>query len=288
MEYNKKSISSLDEQISHDGIIILDNISSLPFYDEPYLFPYFLIGVIHQGCIDIEYDGYPFTLSAHDIAVTHPQHVVVGKKVSDNFNASVFIVSRELLKAASDLSVAKDRFFYERMPHFKLTDEQHKEFLIIMETMRIFLRRLKDMPLEMFHTGILHLLIFIIRSFYSDESPVEKMENGDISRQLFEALSKHYTDHHDVNFYANLFCLTPKHFSTLVKQETGQSASHWIQQYLISVAKMMIRTDHSATMEEISDKLGFTEISAFSRFFRRHTGMSPSQYRQLFQKQKKA
>ena len=101
-----------------------------------------------------------------------------------------------------------------------------------------------------------------------------------ISRLFYESIVEHGHAHRDVAYYANLFCLTPKYFSAIVRNETGQSASHWIRYYVIAQAKLlMIRNPH-ASLQQISDEMGFSEQSNFSRFFKRETGITPDKWRQ--------
>ena len=62
------------------------------------------------------------------------------------------------------------------------------------------------------------------------------------------------------------------------KELTGQSLGAYIEDYRISRAKEMLTTT-DMTMSEISDALGFSTQRYFSTFFRKKTGIPPSQYR---------
>jgi AraC-like DNA-binding protein len=63
-----------------------------------------------------------------------------------------------------------------------------------------------------------------------------------------------------------------------VKETSGQSAPEWIDQYVILEAKQMLK--HSdLCIKEISDELNFANPSFFFKYFKKHTGMTPNQYR---------
>jgi len=66
--------------------------------------------------------------------------------------------------------------------------------------------------------------------------------------------------------------------SKLIKQVSGRSAPDWIDSFVILEAKNMLKyTDDS--IKEIVFKLHFPNPSVFYKFFKAHTGMTPSEYR---------
>ncbi len=99
--------------------------------------------------------------------------------------------------------------------------------------------------------------------------------------RFYDAITKHYYESREVSYYAHLLSLTPKYFATIIKQITGQSASDWINHYVIVRAKWSLQHEHHKTIQQISNQLGFTEQASFSRFFRDNTGITPSSYRTI-------
>lgn len=77
-----------------------------------------------------------------------------------------------------------------------------------------------------------------------------------------------------------MFHLSPKYFSTLIKQETGISAGEWIDRYVVIQAKTLLEQERDLTIQQVADQMGFSEQASFSRFFKRHTGMTPKEYRE--------
>lgn len=88
----------------------------------------------------------------------------------------------------------------------------------------------------------------------------------------------YHTQHRNVGFYAEKLCLTPKYLSKIIKTATGRSAPEWIDSYVILEAKNLLK--HSTTpIKEIVFKLNFPNQSVFYKFFKAHTGMTPTEYR---------
>ena len=99
--------------------------------------------------------------------------------------------------------------------------------------------------------------------------------------QLFERFIALVTEYHNTErgmaFYADKLCLTPKYLSKLVKQASGRSAPAWIDSFVILEAKNMLKYSDK-TIKEIVYALHFPNQSVFYKFFKAHTGMTPSEY----------
>jgi AraC-like DNA-binding protein len=102
------------------------------------------------------------------------------------------------------------------------------------------------------------------------------------NRMIFENFMKlvaeHYTKYRNVGFYAEKLCLTPKYLSKLVKMTSGSSAPDWIDAYVILEAKNLLKNSN-ISIKEIVYMLNFPNQSVFYKFFKAHTGMTPSEYR---------
>ena len=107
-------------------------------------------------------------------------------------------------------------------------------------------------------------LLGYYRSIMLHEVPSGKR----ISTQFHNDLAQYYRTHRDVGFYAEKACLSPKHFSTVVKNETGHSAAWWIHSRIIAESKMLLNMRR------------FDDQAFFSRFFHREKGLYPSVYRE--------
>ena len=100
--------------------------------------------------------------------------------------------------------------------------------------------------------------------------------------QLFERFLALVTEHHNTErgmaFYADKLCLTPKYLSKLVKEASGRSGPAWIDSFVILEAKNLLKYSDK-TIKEIVYTLHFPNQSVFYKFFKAHTGMTPSEYR---------
>lgn len=81
-----------------------------------------------------------------------------------------------------------------------------------------------------------------------------------------------------VAWFADKCCLSTGCFGTLVKTETGRAAKDIIADRLLAHAKQLLNDD-KLTITIISSRLGFDYPQHFVRFFKTHTGKTPSAYR---------
>jgi AraC-like DNA-binding protein len=96
-------------------------------------------------------------------------------------------------------------------------------------------------------------------------------------KQLLQAYSAQVRS---VTFYADKLCVTPKHLTEMVREVTGKPASNLITEAVVLEAKALLQTT-ALPMSQIADKLHFADQFAFSRFFKKSTGLSPTAYKQV-------
>lgn len=133
--------------------------------------------------------------------------------------------------------------------------------------------------------GLVSSVFYQFAGFLADSKRREDMEKPvrtTRQRQMLEQFMKlAINDHareHLVGYYADKMCVTPKYLSKIVKETSGRSVPDWLSELLILDAKNMLRhTD--MTIKEISARLNFPSQSFFFRFFKNHTGKTPTQYR---------
>ena len=81
----------------------------------------------------------------------------------------------------------------------------------------------------------------------------------------------------NVSFYARQLNITPKYLSSVVKEVSGKTAARWIDESVILEAKAQVfRHEH---IQEIAYHLNFSTQSFFGKYFKQHTGTSPSRYK---------
>ncbi|QHS59406.1 AraC family transcriptional regulator [Chitinophaga agri] len=104
---------------------------------------------------------------------------------------------------------------------------------------------------------------------------------GEDSRiiKLFYLLEEHYTEERSASFYAQQIGLTPKRTNEILRERTGMTISQLLYQLLLIEAKRAL-FHGKMSIKEIAYQLGFTDQSYFARFFKKHTGITPEEFRE--------
>ena len=97
-------------------------------------------------------------------------------------------------------------------------------------------------------------------------------------KQFINLLGEHHCKERRVDFYADQLFLSPKHFSTVIKKVSGKTAGEWIDEYVVLEIKTLLKYS-PMTIQEVAYYMNFPNPSFFGKYFKHHTGMSPSEYK---------
>ena len=109
-----------------------------------------------------------------------------------------------------------------------------------------------------------------------DSQPVERNES--VVYKFIYSLHNHFKMERSVTFYANEVQLSTGHFTSIVKQKTGQTPSDWIIAITISHAKLQLEKTQKS-IKDIASELNFPEQFTFRKYFKQYVGVPPKQYR---------
>ena len=131
---------------------------------------------------------------------------------------------------------------------------------------------------DMLRMLLKRLIILCTRILKAQSSFAHLPEESEVIRQFHILLEQHFKEIQSVSAYAELLNRSPKTLSNLFAKNGEESPLKQIQGRIALEAKrLLLFTDKS--IKEISYELNFDEVTHFSRFFRRNTHMSPSDFR---------
>jgi AraC-like DNA-binding protein len=100
-------------------------------------------------------------------------------------------------------------------------------------------------------------------------------------RKFIQLIDNHYIDKRTVHEYAELLSVTPNYLSQSVKQASGKKALAFIAERLAAESRSLIQyTDFE--IAEIAYQLNFSDPANFGKFFKKQTGLSPSEFRKKY------
>lgn len=176
-------------------------------------------------------------------------------------------------------------FDYDSTESLHLSTREQQMFTDTLQTIRMEL----ELPIDKHSRTILvdriKLILDYCQRFYDRQFITRHNANSDFLsvfecnlRVYFQSDAPNRMGLLSVNYFASKANLSPNYFSDLIKQETDQTASQYIQQYIVGISKQLL-LDNDYSINQISDRLGFQYPQHFTHFFKRHVGMSSTQYR---------
>lgn len=234
-----------------------------------------------QGHISLGMDEKVFELHAGQLYIYPAFSQTVVQDYSDDIRATIgtadFDFSLSLLESVFDTH----RFVYIRFnPVVSLTAEQYRRIEELIGFVRE--RQADDSVLRrQVVASLVQAFCFEVLDAYVANFPAgeEKTSRKDkIFRQFVVELHSNFRTRRSVAFYAKKLCLSPRYFTTLIRERSGKTPVEWISMFVIADAKLKL-ADPQQSVKEIAAALDFPSQSLFCRYFKLYAGMSPSAYR---------
>lgn len=129
-----------------------------------------------------------------------------------------------------------------------------------------------------------HLQIFFLDTYDKVERFVEKgAEDGsgrkeELFKKFVNLVHAHCTTQRNVAYYADKLCISTRYLSEITRQIARESAKNIIDGFVVLELKVALQST-PLSLKEIAERYHFPDQSFFGRFFKKHTGMSPKEYR---------
>lgn len=176
-------------------------------------------------------------------------------------------------------------FSYETREALHLSEEERQTVMDCLHKIETELRHGIDKHSRRLICANIGLLLDYCMRFYERQFTMREEVNKDIIVR-FERLLDEYFDSDvplreglpTVKYFADKVFLSANYFGDMIRKQTGQTASEYIQNKLIERAKeSLLSTDK--TTSEIAYGLGFQYPQHLSRMFKRITGRTPNEFR---------
>jgi AraC-like DNA-binding protein len=276
---NKHAVLEL-ERVKQEKVVMADE-SALPVTldNEIFVSPNFVISLCHKGSCKADFDMRPIEFKQHDIAVMLPDHIIGHGECSEDYSTTMIVIDREFFDQLTNRESFSGYLKYKNRPNYHLNEEQYSQINTLLATLRLVIEI--DHPKRIESLANLLDILFYALTDYRGEESLDKNENRNtfLFNSFYDLLIENYQQHHEIAWYSEKLCLTPKYFSGVIRQITGKSAAQWINEVLVLHAKRLLYTRRDMNVQQIAYELGFKGNANFCRFFKDQTGLRPSEYR---------
>ena len=243
-----------------------------------------------RGSVEVSLEGCHYHIKPGDVYIYMASTLVhLLHKSEDAEGIMVEVDFYYILPIVNKVINVESQLFMRKNPCVSLSDEQcaHFEYLLNNLWDRI---NAEDCQKE--NVQYQHLKLELIKSMgqticyeilnmYFTNQPLQPLQQGkkDVVFQNFMlSLFRFYRKERDVSFYARMQHITPRYFSAIIKEKTGDSALQWIVRMVITEAKQLLE-ESDLSIKEIADQLNFPTQSFFGKYFKQYVGVPPKEYR---------
>lgn len=178
-------------------------------------------------------------------------------------------------------------FQYEVSEALHLSDKEKNILLECVQKIQTELQENIDVHSQYIIVSTIELLLNYCSRFYGRQLITRSQSNMSIISQIENLLTQYFADNKineqglpTVKYLANKVHLSPSYLSDLLKKETGKNAQEHIHFYLIEKAKNLLLNSEK-NINEIAFDLGFEYPQYFNKLFKKKTGKTPMEYRNL-------
>ena len=228
-----------------------------------------------KGTVTIDVDHQLITLQENDIiSLTNLHHLEIKESEGDYmillFNSNFYCIY------GNDHEVSCSGFLFNgtsRIMHFRLSEEEKATCEAIITSLQ------SEFKEEMLRILLKHFIIHATRVARKNLHITPDMEESFNSvRRFYVLVDQHFKEKKQVQDYADMLCKSPKTLSHLLSLYNLPSPLKVIHQRVEAEAKRLLLYSEM-TAKEIANLLGFEDQASFSRFFKKVSGESITQYK---------
>ncbi|KAB2929752.1 MAG: AraC family transcriptional regulator [Chlorobi bacterium] len=264
----------------------LDNNIDIGYYDgqntllqsEPVMIDFYRIS-IKSNYIDLNNPDNPKPVIG--VFFTSPDKPL-SWKIEQNFNGMYVQISKKLID--ENRFLFQNYLGYGEHEALQLTDNEEKE-----------IRTVFDLLFKHYHTkqnsynvllSYVHVLVSLVETFYHRQFSTDIKKYNRIVSEFQQLLNDYYnteaTQLPTVQFFADQLRLSSNYLGDIIKYFTNKSAIETIHDFVINRAKKLL-TESNLNNAEIAYELGFEYPNYFAKLFKKHTQLTPKEYRNKFQ-----
>lgn len=252
---------------------------------EPVMLDYGAILICREGEAVLRVNFDEWTLSADDVITVFPNDVAYLLSATDNFRVEMLHYNASLLREAS--------LQLEQTVYSSLREDRCRQETPVVSNI---INRMFDLLRLYFDqtecTCVTQLVLLQLKSFfvgfheYLSRNPQYRPgEKGsrrvrELFNQFMMLVEQHYKELRDVGQYAEMMHITPKYLTNVVRTISHRTPKSIIDHYVVLQLKMQLRRSQQ-NIKEIAWEYHFADASFFTRYFKKHTGMTPNRLRAM-------
>lgn len=257
------------------------------FPQEPFRMDFYAFCLCISGMIEVEIDQVSYVVEKDGLLISAPSTVVRFVRTSPDFKMRLLFFEKNfLLKNISNpFVIEKMELFRQSSYRILLVGRQDAEQMLnLLDYLNSKATVNGKFTGEIIRTIIFNLLLETAEIINAREEP--QTDASLLADNLFfnfvSLVRAEVLQHRDVAYYADRLAVSGKYLLQLTRKSSGKTPHEIIDEALLKEAYVLLGSP-AINISEIAYRLQFNSVSAFGRFFKKYTSISPSEYRSQHQ-----
>jgi AraC family transcriptional activator of pobA len=247
----------------------------------PFRLGSYCISLCRQGSTELRTNLTQYRVQPDSLLVLAPEVVRTWQRQSADYEAvALFFTEAFFLQGSATATLLRDALFLRAgaPPVLPLLAAEATAIGQLLEAVRQLLAGSSAHKAAMV-CHYAHILVHLVADCYERYLATHVREpSPELVERFKQLVREHYLQRRLVHEYADLLCVTAKHLGEMVKAATGRPASAWIADLVVLESCLQLHQT-TRSLGQVAEALHFSDASAFGKFFRRHTGLTPDTYR---------
>lgn len=281
LKYNLDLVEDVSNILAQDFWVYCNFVSAMiPEITDPIKFTSSCSIFVKEGEGRIEIDLLSYSFKAPCIVNIRQGQIIQNAEVSGNFIASFIVLSQRFCDNLFLLLKDSPSYGTATMDRVTAIDPA------LIEKFDSFYTHIKNIFSGSHGPNEYQAMVLAIASFfyecgtkcYPPMIDSSSKSSHRLTEKFISLVQQHFRKERFLDFYAKKLGISAKHLSRTVKESTGFSAVDWIDRFVILEAKVLLKSTNMS-IQQISDELNFTNQSFFGKYFKKHIGKSPKDFR---------
>lgn len=243
-----------------------------------------IIALCTSGEMEVEINYVVYKFKKNSVLILKPLDIVTFIGKSDDFNGKVLLLTNNVI---SPMFANLNANIFKKMQVLPIVSYDSSYLDMIAQFFAMLEQAQAILDYDSFeeYTAKMVAAMFVLQESYVKNVLGDKvsmpgvvMRKRELFRKFVEAIIESYMEAREVLFYANVLGVSSGYLNEVCNEVSGHSAKEIIDQAVSSRLKAELSYT-SKTIQELADEYNFPSQSYFSRYYKRMTGMTPSEFR---------
>lgn len=242
-----------------------------------------LLALCTHGYASYTVDTVNRRVAQGDIIIVNNGQVIGDFSLSDDCQGIAIMISEEFMQSIiAQVHELSQLFLFSRShPVFHLQPYQQES---ILQYCKMIGHKVRDISHHFRRDTVRSLMTTMI---YDVSNVIYHLQGEGSRRQtrgeaifasFIQLVEQNYRHERRVGGYALQLGITPKYLSETIKAVSKRTPNDWIDNYVVMALRVQLRTS-TKSIKEIAQEMHFPNQSFLGKYFKQHTGISPSQFR---------